>query len=81
MATLVTDEMIQKAAHAGVGRTPWPGANFAPDGRVYYSGFDLRAAIEAIAPMIRNAALEEAAKMAEYAGDTWSGSRDVDVCI
>lgn len=77
---MITDEMIEAAAKAiykdrnGEGCTRWQHQNSLVKS-AYRS--DARAALEAVAPMIRAAAMEEAAKIAGAdAGMTTHGNMD-----
>ena len=71
----ISDELFWTAARAGIpAEEPSVSSYVLHDRFIYYRGFDLRAAIEAVAPAIRAAAMEEAAKIAE--NHTWT--RDID---
>lgn len=65
MTVEITDEMVEAAANAGCGFMAAQRGALEPNGRIYYSGFDLRRALEAVAPPIRAAALEEVARVVE----------------
>lgn len=61
----ITDELFWTSARAGIDEQGSASIYVSQDRYVYYSGFDLRAALKAAAPAIRKAALEEAAKVAD----------------
>lgn len=66
--SLVTDELVERAAKEGCGFMALPDGALTHDFKVYFAGFDLRAALLTIAPSLHaagyRAGLERAAEVA-----------------
>ena len=83
----ITDEMVDAAIKAGAAqaRVRHPEIARFPDDydedEIAASRLEMRAALEAVLPMIRNATLEEAASVADNACVEPSNTRDVDALM